>query len=261
MPASHPSFCFKGEMIVLLVLLLSHGAAAGILPGPGAHGLFDAVLKDHVRDGRVDYQAITSDSRFWRYLDQLAATDPDTLPDEKAQLAFWINAYNAYTIRLIIDRLPLQSIRDIGLGLPVVSGPWSIEFAEIGGKTFTLNAIEHDIIRPRFKDPRIHFALVCAAVGCPKLRPEAYEGVSLDRQLDEDARGFLADSSRNRFESDGKKLLLSQIFNWYRGDFDEAAGSVPKYIARYVGPDARSVALDPDVVVEFLDYDWSLNSR
>lgn len=251
-------------MRVLLVAFLSSpatAAAAERLPGPDGHALLDAVLRDHVRDGRVDYRAIKSDERFWNYLDQLAATDPDTLPSREARLALWINAYNAYTIQLIIDRMPLKSIRDIGLGLPVVSGPWSIEFAAIGGKRYTLNAIEHDIIRPRFRDPRIHFALVCAAVSCPKLRPGAYEAASLDRQLDEDARAFLADPARNRFDTKGKRLMLSQIFNWFSEDFVEASGSVQDYVARHVGPEARALALDPETHVEFLEYDWSLNSR
>ncbi|MCZ6777273.1 MAG: DUF547 domain-containing protein, partial [Ignavibacteria bacterium] len=122
------------------------------------HSLFTRVLQSHVEDGLVDYDGFKSDTLFEQYLHVLAVTDPDTLRSREEQLAFWINAYNAYTIKLIIERMPLESIRDISLGLPFLFGPWSIDIADIGGILHTLNEIEHDIIRDQFADPRIHFA-------------------------------------------------------------------------------------------------------
>ena len=225
------------------------------------HSLFTKVLKSHVEDGLVDYEAIKADAVFDQYLRVLATTDPAALDTKKEQLAFWINAYNAYTIKLIIDRMPLESIRDISLGLPILFGPWSIDIADIGGTSYTLNEIEHDIIRDQFGDPRIHFALVCAALSCPKLREEAYEGLALNSQLDEDARRFLNDTSRNQFDLEGRTMYLSKIFDWYESDFEESAGSVSAFIAHYVSQGARSLTENENADIEYLPYDWGLNTK
>jgi hypothetical protein len=222
------------------------------------HEIFSDLLRKHVVHGMVDYRGIALEQSFQVYLDFLASIDPATLPTSEEQLAFWINAYNAYTIKLIIDRMPLESIRDISLGLPILFGPWSIKVAKVGGITYTLNAIEHDIIRKRYKDPRIHFALVCAARGCPLLRDEAYEGTFLERQLHDDALRFLED--RNRFDKNTKTLFLSKIFDWYEDDFEDAAGSVKAFLGRYVSPADREW-IQGDVKIEYLSYDWTLNSR
>jgi len=224
------------------------------------HGLFTALLQEYVLEGRVDYEEFARDERFSAYLDFLAGTDPHTLPTARDQLAFWINAYNAYTIRLILDHLPLSSIRDISLGLPILFGPWSIDIAVVGGTSYTLNHIEHDIIRERFNEPRIHFALVCAALSCPNLRQEAYEGSTLEQQLEEETRRFLVDSTKNRFDVRGKVLYLSRIFDWYEGDFEEAAGSMPAFLLSYVDEELGAFLSGGDYRIEFLDYDWSLNA-
>jgi hypothetical protein len=225
------------------------------------HSIFTKVLKSQVENGLVDYEAIKGDTLFGQYLRVLASTDPATLDTKEEQLAFWINAYNAYTIKLIIDRMPLESIRDISLGLPILFGPWSIDMADIGGTSYTLNEIEHDIIRDQFGDPRIHFALVCAALSCPKLREEAYEGPTLNSQLDEDAGRFLNDTSRNEFDLEGRTMYLSKIFDWYESDFEESAGSVRAFIARYVSRNVRSLTESDDTDIEYLPYEWALNTR
>jgi hypothetical protein len=213
----------------------------------------------YVKDGMVDYDGIRKDSLFDEYLQFLSSSDPAAFVLKEDRLAFWINAYNAYTIRLIIDHMPLRSIRDIGLGLPFWLGPWSIDVASVGGERYTLNEIEHEIIRAQFRDARVHCALVCASRSCPKLREEAYEGYTLNAQLDEDVRRFLGDSVRNRFETE--TLFLSKIFDWYESDFEDFAGSLKAFIVRYGPPGARAVLQNADAHVEFLPYDWSLNTK
>lgn len=225
------------------------------------HEAFTRLMEKYVENGLVDYEGFRDDPLFDRYLDMLATTSPESLASREEQLAFWINAYNAYTIKLIIDHWPLESIRDIGLGLPVLFGPWSIEIAEIGGEMFTLNDIEHDIIRERFKDARIHFALVCASRSCPLLRRDAYEGSRLTKQLDDDARRFLADTLRNRFDASTGTVHLSKIFDWYGSDFEESKGSVRAFIAPYLDGPARQLVESASSQAEFLPYDWSLNAQ
>jgi len=183
------------------------------------------------------------------------------LKSRDEQLALWINAYNAYTIKLIIDRMPLTSIRDIGLGLPVISGPWSIEMANVGGTTYTLNEIEHDIIRENFQDPRIHFALVCASKSCPKLRSEAYEGSRLNSQLETDTRRFINDPVRNTFDVSARTVYFSKIFDWYESDFEKSSGSVLAFVATYLPGETRKLVEDPDCKIEYLPYDWMLNGK
>jgi hypothetical protein len=225
------------------------------------HSLFTKVLQSHVEDGLVNYAGFKSDTLFEQYLQVLAVTDPATLNSREEHLAFWINAYNAYTIKLIVERMPLESIRDISLGLPILFGPWSIDIADIGGGLYTLNEIEHDIIRDEFADPRIHFALVCAALSCPKLREESYEGSTLNAQLDEDARRFLNDPERTQFDLEAHTVYLSKIFDWYDSDFEESAGSVRSFISRYVPHDEKLLIESEDVEIEYLPYDWALNAR
>jgi hypothetical protein len=225
------------------------------------HTLFSEVLGKYVNDGVVDYSGFRKDSVFQQYLDLLSSQNPDSLKSRDEQLSLWINAYNAYTIKLIIDRMPLTSIRDIGLGLPVLSGPWSIEMANVGGTTYTLNEIEHDIIREKFQDPRIHFALVCASKSCPKLRSEAYEGSRLNSQLEADARRFINDPRRNTFDVSARTVYFSKIFDWYESDFEKSSGSVLAFVAPYLSGETRKLVEDPDCRVEYLPYDWMLNGK
>lgn len=232
------------------------------------HRLFSHILGEHVRAGKVNYAALKTDSRFDRYLQQLAATDPEKLPNENARLAFWLNAYNAYTLKLIIDRQPANSIKEIGtgglvLGSVLKTTAWDIRFAEVDGKKLTLNEIEHEIIRRRFKDARAHFALVCAAGSCPELGTEAFEGDKLDAQLDGQAELFLRDSTRNRFDLKTKTAQLSSIFSWYQGDFGADKLAALRKAASYAAPEVRA-AIEADAAawkVEYLSYDWSLNAQ
>ena len=220
------------------------------------------LLQKDTENGLVDYDGFAGDPEFDRYLASLASTSPESLATREERLALWLNAYNAYTIKLIIDKSPLESIRDIGLGLPVLFGPWSISFATVGGTDYTLNAIEHDIIREKFKDARIHFALVCAAKSCPRLRREAYEGTTLGMQLDDDARRFINDHVLNRFDTGKRTINLSKIFDWYGSDFEEDGGSLRLFLTKYLdSAESRELLWADDVSIGFSDYDWSLNRK
>jgi len=245
---------------------------AAVLTGPVLaampdHELFSAVLATHVKGDRVDYASLKTDARLPAYLGQLAATDPDKLATPDEQLAFWLNAYNAYTLKLVIDREPEKSITELGKGGRVLgaifkTSAWDIRFAEIGERRYTLNEIEHEIIRHKFKDARAHFALNCASGSCPILRPEAYQADQLNRQLDEQARQFLHDEARNRFDRASKTAWLSPIFSWYQKDFGHDERATLLAAAKYAPDEVRrSIEADPGAwSLKHLAYDWSLNA-
>ncbi len=195
-------------------------------------------------------------------LTTLAQAHLDPLP-ESERLSLWINAYNAHTIELINRRGERKSIRNINktLGLFGGKGPWKERLAEVAGSVWTLDEIEQEIIRKRFSEPRIHFALVCAAIGCPPLRNEAYVGERLDRQLGDQARAFLAESpAKNRIDTAEGVAYLSPIFDWYREDFPAGTAGLGGFIARFhpSGP-VKELLQSGRFRVEFTDYDWSLN--
>ncbi len=230
------------------------------------HSAFDRLLKAHVVNGLVDYDAFNSDPAFAGYLKLLAATNPATLPRNE-QLAFWINAYNAYTIQLINFKNERESIRNVNksLGFLKFKGPWSEAFAVVGGKTFTLDDIEQRTIRPTYKEPRIHFALVCAAIGCPPLRNEAYTGARLEAQLNDQAVLFLTKTpAKNRVDVATRTVYRSQVFSFsdYMGDFGGSEAAVGRFIARYypAGPE-KALLESGDFKAVKTDYDWSLNSQ
>ncbi len=221
------------------------------------HSIFDAVLKTHVKDGLVRYAALKSEPRLDVYLAKLAAAKPEALSGRAEQIAFWINAYNAYTLKLIVDHHPVASIRDIPhAGAESV---WDLPVARVAGATYSLNAIEHEILRGQYKEPLIHYAVVCAAVSCPTLRAEAFTGDCLYEQIGEQARSFLA--SHNRFDGKTRRAQLSQIFQWFAVDFGGDAPAVLAALAPFA-PEAVSKSLaqgSAGWTVVYLDYDWALN--
>lgn len=227
------------------------------------HAAFDELLHRNVNGrGLVDYDAFARSAAFASYLDQLARTVPRTLP-EADRLAFWINAYNAYTIALINRHGERRSIRNINrtLGFIRAKGPWSERIALIGGEAYTLDEIEQEIIRKRFKEPRIHFALVCAAKGCPPLRQEAYVGATLNAQLDDQARAFLRESpGKNRIDVASGVVTLSRIFDWYGSDFGASSAEIGRNLSRYFTGAERDLLASGDFRLRFSEYDWSLNS-
>ncbi|MEL7022044.1 MAG: DUF547 domain-containing protein [Bacteroidota bacterium] len=223
---------------------------------PIEHKLWDELVRTHVSpSGDVDYKALLKDStKMNQYLELLRSAHPNKknwTRDER--LAYWINAYNAFTVKLILDNYPLYSIKDIKEGLPFISDTWTIEFIQIEGKTYHLNHIEHGIIRPRFEEPRIHFAVNCASISCPKLRNEAYTAARLEEQLSAQARDFLANPSKNQL-ANGDTVKLSKIFDWFKGDFKKNHPSVLDFINEYA-PQKISKTAD----VSYLDYNWQLN--
>ncbi len=246
---------------VLFLLLL---ITSTVLTGPVCSVAADSVdnrlwadlLNDHVKNGRVDYDGFKQDeARLDRYLDILSRTDPGALSDNH-QFAFYINAYNAFTIKLVLTRYPgINSIKEIR---SFFSGPWSQKFIPLNGFTVSLDHIEHDILRNRFKDPRIHFAINCAARSCPPLLNEPYEGDTLETLLDEQTRRFI-NHPGNTFVKDGT-LFVSRIFHWFEADF---SGNPLRFIRRYAD-DPLKQALDKtsatgDIHIQYLYYDWTLN--
>lgn len=222
------------------------------------HSALDAMLKKYVSTGGwVDYDGLRGESdRLDRYIAYLANSPFDDLGrDEK--LALLINGYNAFTLRLILDHYPLKSIKDIP-----ASKRWDDKRWKIGGHTWSLNQIEHEQIRPKFKEPQVHFALVCAAIGCPPLRSEAYVGSRIDEQLEDQARYCHEHDRWFRFEPDKNVVHLTSLYKWYGGDFEQVAGgSVLNFAARYSPPLKAALDSGRKPKTEWLDYDWMLNSK
>jgi uncharacterized membrane protein YdjX (TVP38/TMEM64 family) len=228
------------------------------------HGAFDQLLRTHVTNGIVDYEAFAKAPTFKPYLAMLGTIDPASLGRDE-RLAFWINAYNAFTIDLINTKGETQSIRNVNksLGFLKLKGPWSDPFITINGKALTLDNIEHDIIRKQFGEPRIHFALVCAAMGCPPLRSEAYLATRLNEQLQDQGVKFIRQSpSKNRVDVAGKTLYVSLIFNYYKKDFGGSPQSVGKYLANWypAGSPERAFLEQGQYTFTETTYDWTLNS-
>ncbi len=257
---------------VLLIILAATIAASPPLHGQTTmrsqstfdHASFDSLLHRYVVNGMVAYDGFKRSPEFAAYLQRLAHFDPVTLPREE-RLAFWINAYNAYTIELINEHDERGSIRNINktLGFLKLHGPWSEPLAIIGGHRYTLDDIEQRIIRPTFHEPRIHFAVVCAAMGCPPLRSDAYTGAKLNQQLDDQARTFLLKSpTKNRVDVSSRKVYVSMIFNLYKDDFGGSDAAIGSFIARFYPPGpAKQLLESGDFKLIETPYDWMLNSQ
>ena len=211
------------------------------------HAPFDALLKKYVNgDGNVDYAGLKQDeSKLDTYLTTLSETAPQNNWTRNERLAYWINAYNGYTLKLILDNYPVKSIMDINGGKP-----WDKKWVNIGGRSYSLNNLEHDVIRPRFKEPRIHFALVCAAASCPPLANRAFTASNLNSLLESRTKGFLNSDKYNTIAAD--KAEVSSLFDWYGEDF----GDVRDYLNKYA-----ATPLNEGAPITFRDYDWSLNKQ
>ena len=222
---------------------------------PIGHTIWDSLLQKHVtKAGLVDYKGFMQDStRLQRYLGLLSSHHPNEKHwSRNERLAYWINAYNAFTVDLILKHYPVKSIKDIKNGIPFVNTVWDIKFIEIEQRTYDLNNIEHGIIRPKFEEPRIHFAVNCASISCPKLQNFAYTADQLDEQLTQAVEEFLADDGKNRIAED--KAVLSKLFTWYGGDFKADGRSKIDYINQYA-----PVKMNTDAEISYMDYDWNLN--
>ena len=238
------------------------------------HGDWDRLLAAHVSDigdgfaTAVDYTGFSKDrDALEAYLDALAAVEQSEFDrwDRDEQLAFLINVYNAWTVELILTAYPdLDSIRDLG---SFFSSPWKKSFVRLFGEEVSLDHVEHTLIRGsgRYEEPRIHFAVNCASIGCPALAAEAYRGDTLEQQLEAATRRFLADSTRNR--TNNNALEVSSIFKWYRGDFEKGwrgIDSLGAFLARYADAvgltdEQADQAAKSKMRIRFLSYDWALN--
>lgn len=222
---------------------------------PVQHTLWDSLLQTHVTDeGWVNYQGFIADSnRLNQYLSILSNNHPDQKNwSKEEQFAYWVNAYNAFTVKVIVDNYPVVSIKDIVGGISFVNTIWDKDFIKIEDAEYSLNNIEHGILRKRYKDARIHFIVNCASVSCPTLWNRAYTADQLEAQLELAVKRFLADSIRNKLTPDF--VQLSKIFSWYRLDFRKENKAIVDYINRYA-----LITVNQDAKVEYLDYDWNLN--
>ncbi|PIR19733.1 MAG: hypothetical protein COV48_00340, partial [Elusimicrobia bacterium CG11_big_fil_rev_8_21_14_0_20_64_6] len=240
-----------------IFFLVSILAASGVVRAADidrAKERLDSTLSAHVREGRVDYTGLRKNSAdLDAWLAAAAKADEAAFkgrPREE-RLAFLINLYNAATLRLILDHYPIESIRRIG---PVwdPNKAWKLPVVKVFGRAVTLNTVEHEMIRPVFKDPRVHFALVCAAKGCPPLRSEAYDGARLNSQLDDQARTFLSQKAKNDASAAGETAYLSAIFKWYMEDFGGSKKSVLIFVKKWL-------PVEESWTVDWTEYDWSLN--
>lgn len=222
---------------------------------------WDELLHQYVDEqGLVNYQAISREStqKLTNWLNELSQINPELLNREQ-QLAFWLNLYNALVITQVLKNYPIESILPKFLGIPNWLAFWrffSRSIYSINQHCYSLNNIEHDLIRQQFQEPRIHFALVCAAKGCPLLRNEAYSSDRLETQLHEDALRFINNPQKVFYDDSDRLLYCSQIFKWYRKDFLKVANSIPEYIQTYLNID---LPVNESIEVKYLDYDWHLN--
>ena len=229
--------------IVIIALPFSMSAD----PGNEAATLLDRLLKRSVSmEGMVNYSTIKNDPDFRRTIELLSAQHPDDTWKRNEEMAFWINVYNVFTIKLIVDNMPLKSIMDL-------DKPWDRKFIELQGNIYSLNEIEHEILRKKFKDARVHFAINCASFSCPKLPRNAITAENLEGELNRLTREFMEDGKRNQIT--GSALKISQIFDWFKEDF-EREGGVRTFIQRY-----SKVTINDDAEISYLDYDWSLNGK
>ncbi len=212
----------------------------------GIHDEFDALLNKYVdAAGNVNYKGFISEkSKLEAYLDKLSSTDPRTIDSRQAQMAFYINLYNAATIKLILDNYPLKSILDLDN-----EKTWDIDRVRLHGKLVSLNFIEHQILRPKYNDARIHFAVNCAAKSCPPLANQAYTAQNLEKLLETNTRAFI--NNKNYNEINEGTLRLSKIFEWYREDFGE---SLQEYLMKF-----SDIVIKESASIQFNEYDWALN--
>ncbi|RFC53166.1 DUF547 domain-containing protein [Brumimicrobium aurantiacum] len=218
------------------------------------HQKWDALTKEYVtKDGFVRYKGFIKDStKLNAYLEELAENHPNDKWTSAQKKAYWINAYNAFTIQLIIRNYPVKSIKDLGGSIYRVNTAWDIKFIHLGDETYDLNNIEHNILRKEWEDARVHAVVNCASVSCPALRQGAFTAKNLEAQMDEQMRKFINDKTKNTISED--KAKVSSLFTWFAGDFKDNAPSVIAYINKF-----SDVKIKPDAEITYQDYDWSLN--
>ncbi len=287
----YPTFIIPGikQVIILSIALTALAAAMETSVSAAGKGFdnskYAIVLNKYVDDkGMVDYKALKANrEELDRYNESIAAIDPQDFAkwSDQEKIALLINAYNSLTLKAIINNYPIKkslfnpsayiypsnSIRQI-------SGVWDETTHEVMGKEMTLDHIEHEILRKDFNEPRIHMALVCAAMGCPILRNEPYTGEKLEEQLEDQSRRFMNNPAKFRIDKESSVVYLSSIFKWFGSDFvkkypvknqfkgpNETVSSVLKFASSYLTDDDANYLKEGDYSIEYLDYDWSLNEQ
>lgn len=237
-----------GYLILIIVAVVSGLAFSPAPQAAPSHQAWHDQLQAYVSSsGSVNYQEWKQNSsRLDGYLSNLESNAPSSGWSRNEQLAYWINAYNAYTVKLILDNYPIRSITDLGT-------PWDKKFINIGGTSYSLNDIEHKILREKLKEYRVHFAVNCASVSCPPLLNKAYKSSNVQQLLDQQARRFINDARYNDIA--GSELALSKIFDWYGADFKKS-GTLIEYLNKYT-----ETPIPADATVGFKDYNWNLNGR
>lgn len=260
-------------MRAFLFLIVFFGFCQPIFAtNPFSHDAFDRVLRAFVNDaGLVNYQALKKNqSDLASYVELLGKFSPENAPEqfptEHHRLAYWINAYNALAISAVVDAYPVKSVREI---------KWFYGFFNrinhvVGGKTYTLKEIEHDIIRQRFGEPRIHAGLNCASMGCPRLPRGVYWADTLENNLEKDMRTFVRESRNVRIDQGQKRLHLSEIFrefeedftSWYQKRFDRNTATMTDYLQLYLDQtDVAYLKEHPNIDIKYIKYDWRLNDQ
>ena len=246
---------FAGS-ILLVAGLYGPGSTAGF-----DHSIFDQVLKTYVNNqGLVDYNGIAGDQSFKIYMETLKSAQPDAMSRD-GQLAFWINAYNAVTIAKVIEWKPKKSVRET-----FVPGVWTgtkfftTREHTVAGKGLSQDDIENEILRKQFKDPRIHFAIICASSGCPLLPRFAYTEENVQTMLEEETRKYINSERGTKIDSAENTLYLSKLFDWFAGDFEYKSGSVLNFIKPYLGQKALAF-VEKNPKIKYLPYDWALNAQ
>ena len=265
-------------MLLLSLVLAAHAlagpapaqASAAFVPtpSPGAgakasiHEPFTALLRDNVRNDLVDYDAFAKSQEFQQYLSSLESARLEPMSKDE-RLAFWLNVYNAYTIQLVNQHKERESIRNINMFLGVLKGkrPWKEEIVRAAGRLLSLDDVLNRIIRVEFREPRVHMALVEAAISSPPLRGEAYEGSKLDQQLDDQTRTFLRErQTANRLDLGNSIIHLSPIFDLNRVDFGKTDAAILRFVAPYFdGRGEKAAFAASRLTIEFTDFDWALN--
>ena len=214
--------------------------------------IFNELLKKNVtKNGIVDYSSLKKEiPKLDSYISYLEKTSPNNSWSENKQKAFWMNAYNAYTIKIILENYPIKSIMDIKQEGKTA---WKIPFAKVGGETYTLDYIEHEILRKKFFDPKIHVGVNCAAVSCPKISNIAFTEENVVTELTRLMNDFINDSSRNKISKE--KVEISSIFNWFKDDFNKK-GTVIDFLNTY-----SKTKISPNAKISYLKYDWTLNGK
>lgn len=226
------------------------------------HSAWDRLVKAHLHAAenglnRFDFAGLKAGGLgdLENYLKVLQSADPAKLPRDE-QFAFWTNLYNAKTVEIVTEHYPVKSIRDIRLSNILIPGPWRAKVLKVSGVSLSLDNIEHDIMRPIWRDPRIHYAVNCASVGCPNLLSRAYTGAMLEKMLDEAARAYINSPRGVRFE--GSKVIVSSLYDWYADDFGGSVPNILAHIRKYAGPALASKIAGVTRIADY-EYDWALN--